>query len=374
MARFNNLHDVGVSLCDILRDRIDPTLDVLPAPPLDNPVAPAEALRVTLMWVTPQPTHRNDAYERRFDGTLEAPPVSLSGFYLVSSYGTNPAGEPGQAYNRLGQVLQVFDAEPHFQLPQPAAAAGEGALSVVLVPTAADLMEKIYSPFQMRHRPWALFEVGPIQLRSLVPLGPEQPVVHPGGIRLADLFAGSPPLITSLLPTLAGEGGRVRLNATYGGTVEQVRVGDEEILAVALTIPEPNGPVLFTLPATISAGAFDVTLRVDGTYSRPVTLNVRAATVPTLDAPAVLVHSLAGNLVLTGRVLATVAEVFIWPARGVRAPDEVIALPPSATAANSVTLTAADLAAANVLPGAYRLTVRLPQHVFPAFIELEFVA
>jgi hypothetical protein len=191
---------------------------------------------------------------------------------------------------------------------------------------------------------------------------------------LPDLFAGSPPLITSLSPTLAGEGGRVRLNANYGGIVEQVRIGDEVIPAAALTIPQPNGPVLFTLPPAIAAGSYDTTMRVDGIFSRPLTLNVRAATVPTLDAPATVTHSLANNLVLTGRVLAAVAEVFIWPARGVRAPADVIALPPSAAAANSVTLTAADLAAANVRPGACRLTVRLPQHVFPAFIELEFIS
>jgi len=374
MARFNNLHDVGTALCDILRDRIDPTLDIMPAPPLENPAAPAEAVRVTLMWITPQPTHRNDVWERRFDGTLEPPPLALSGFFLVTAYGTNPAGEPGQAYNRLGQVLQVFDHEPHLQLPQPAAPAGEGALSVVLVPTAADLMEKLYSPFQMRHRPWALFEVGPIQLRSLAEPGPEQPVVHPGGIRLAELFTGPPPLLTSLSPAIAGVGGRVRLNATYAGTVQQVRIGTEVIPAAALAIPQPNGPVLLTLPPALAAGTYDATLRVDGAYSRPVTLDVRPASVATLDAPAALTHSLAGDLVITGRGLAATAGVFIWPAQGVRAPDDVIAVAPSAAAANAITLTAADLAAAGVRTGPHRLSVRLPQHIFPAFIELELVA
>lgn len=373
MARFNNLHDVGTSLCDILRDRIDPALDVLPAPPIENAAAPAEAIRVTLLWVTPQPVHRNDGFERRFDGTLEPPPLSLSGFFLVTAYGTNPAGEPGQAYNRLGQVLQVFDLEPRIQLPQAAAPAGEGALSVVLVPTAADLMEKIYSPFQMRHRPWALFEVGPIQLRSLADDGPAQPVVHPGGIHLAELFAGSPPLMASLSPAVAGVGGRVRLNAQYRGTVELVRVGSEVIPAANLSIPQADGPVLFILPPAVPAGAYDVTMRVDGVFSRPVTLLVRPVTASTLDAPAVLEHSLANDLVLNGRALAAVAEAFIWPASGVRAAEEVVRVVPAATTANSVTLAAVDMAAANLRPGAYRITVQLPQHVFPAFVELEFV-
>jgi hypothetical protein len=374
MARFNRLHDASTVVCEILRDRIDPGLEILPAPPLENATAPAEAIRITLLWVTPQPTHRNDIWETRFDGTLEPPPLSLSGFYLVTTYGTADNQEPEQAYNLLGQVLQVFDLEPEIELPQPPITdLGEGSLGVVLVPTAADLMEKIYTPLQMRHRPWALLEVSPIQLISLSPEGPQRPIVRPGGIRLAPLDVTPPPEIESFAPSIASVDSLLRLNARYSGTVEYVRIGDETIVnGPALSIPEPGRVVLLTIPATVTPGTYDIFLRVNGVSSTAASVEIRPNNVPSVDAPSTLNHALGADLILTGRMLDGAMEVIIWPERGISSPADVIALPVSNVTSSQVTVTATALSAAAIQTLPYRLTVRVSLHVFTPFVQLEF--
>ncbi|HEV7876484.1 Pvc16 family protein [Bradyrhizobium sp.] len=370
MALFNNLHDVGTALSDILRDRINPMLEVLPGPPLQNPTGTAEAIRVTLLWITPQPTHRNDPWEPRPNGQLTPPPLSLSGFYLTTAYGTTPANDPQQAYNLLGEVLRVFDAEPRIRLPDPAAAVGNGAIGITLVPTAADLMEKVYTPLQMPHRPWALFEVGPIQLVSRLQPGPEPALVHPGGIRLGQLTVGAPPEIESILPSPAGVGGRIRIDARYTGAAQAVRIGSEEIAAAAFVLAEPSGPIVLTLPPAVDAGEYDVSLRVAGTWSRPATLTIRDATVSSADAPAQLVHSVAADLVIDGRALAATTAVFAWPNAGVTSPADVATLAPGAVAATQVTVSAAALTA---LAGRdMRLALRVSTHRFTPFIRLRF--
>lgn len=374
MARFNRLHDASTALCEILRNRIDPTLNILPAPPLENATAAAEAIRMTLLWVTPQPTHRNDVWEPRFDGVLEPPPLSLSGFYLVTAYGTADTQEPEQAYNLLGQVLQVFDREPEIELPQlPATALGEGSLGIVLVPTAADLMEKVYTPLQMRHRPWALLEVSPIQLRSLVPEGPERPVVRPGGIRLAPLEVTPPPEIVNLAPEIVRVEGRLRLNAQYTGALEQIRIGENTIInGAGLSVPEPGGPVLFSLPASVLPGTYNVFLRVNGISSSPGSLQVRPITVPSVDAPSNLTHSRAADLTLTGRSLDDASEVIVWPEMGIFSPLDVVTLPVSEVSSNQVRVSAGVLGTAPLRNELYRLTVRVSAHVFTPFVQLEF--
>ena len=371
MARFNRLHDASTVLCEILRNRIDPGLDILPAPPLENATAAAEAIRITLLWVTPQPTHRNDIWEARFDGTLEPPPLSLSGFYLVTAYGTSDNQEPEQAYNLLGQVLQVFDLEPEIELP--VTNLGEGELGVILVPTAADLMEKIYTPLQMRHRPWALLEVSPIQLRSLTPEALERPLVRPGGVRLAPLDVTPPPEIESLAPTIASVGGRLRLNARYTGTVEYVLIGDDTIInAAALSILQPGGVILFPIPGTVLPGTYDIFLRVDGISSTPASLEVRPNTVPSVDAPSSLNHSIGADLIITGRMLDGTTEVIVWPESGISSPADVITLPVSNVTSNRVSVSAAALSAAAIRTEPYRVTLHVPPHVFTPFVQLEF--
>ena len=371
MARFTNLHDVGTALCDILQNRIDPALEILPAPPLENPAAAPESVRVTLLWVTPQPTHRNDPFEAGFDGTLEPAPLTLSGFYLVTTYGTDNQEVPVQAYNRLGQVLRVLANESFLNLPQPPVTnLGEGALGVVLIPMAADLMEKIYTPLQMRHRPWALFEVAPIQLLSLAPTEPSQYIVHPGGVHLADAQVAPPPIIDSITPARISQGGQIRLNALYSGTLENVRIGDTVIPPAALIVPTVGGPVLASLPPALT-GTFDVSLRVDGVDSEPQTLQITDATVPSINALDILTHSMGVDLVISGQELIGSLEAVLWPESGIASPADVITLPLTGITPTQVTLTAASFAAASVQPGHYRISVRIAPQVFSPYIQVE---
>jgi hypothetical protein len=373
MARFRNLHDVGVALSEILRNRIDPALDILAGPPLENPTAAAEAIRLTLLWVTPQPTHRNDDWVRDFDGTLLPPPLSLSGFFIVTAYGTTLAGEPEQAYNRLGHVLRVFDREPSIELPNPPATnRGNGLLGIVLVPTAADLMEKIYTPLQMRHRPWALLEVAPIQLESLEQPTLPQPVVRPGGLELNVVTMAAVPRIDSFSPALIGVGGRLRINATYVGTVTSVNIGGTILPAGALTTPQAGGPIFLSLPGTVQADSYDVSITADGIASPSASLTVVGATVPGVDAPLLSTHSLAADLALTGRGLATAQQAIIWPAAGVASPNEVTAVALSGIGMTQLTLTSVALTAAHVRTGAHRIAIRLASNVFTPFVEVEF--
>ena len=186
MARFTNLHDAGRALASHLKGRIQPVLtDILAAPPIENAAVQGEAIRVSFLWATPQPTHRNDGWQVGDDGLNRAPPISMSVYFVVTAYGTSAAGEPVQALNRLGQAIQAIETAPVIDMPIPAApgidpVAGTGRMTVTLVPVAADLMEKIFTPMQMRHRPWALVELGPVQLERLFAPLPAPDIVAPG--------------------------------------------------------------------------------------------------------------------------------------------------------------------------------------------------
>jgi hypothetical protein len=381
MARFLNLHDVGQVLSDVLSDRLG-IGDVRAGPPLETPSSPTEAVRITLMWLTPQPAHRADPWVPNPDGSVAPPPLSLSGFYLITSYGTSPDGNATQAHNLLGQALQFFHSFPELALPFALAAgltAGEGPLAVVHVPTAADLMEKVLSPMQIRHRPWVLVEVGPIQLASLHPMAGEQEVVHPGGIRLGPVASAPRPAIGRMAPARVGAGGRIRIDASYAGSVAAVRVGDVTFPAGALTIPQPQGPILLTLPAAgadaVAVGTHAVTFRAGDLISGPESVTVLAATVPSVDAPAALTHSPAASLVLGGRSLAAVQAVVLWPDEGVASPADVVSLSGAGVvaAAGSVTVSAARLQAANLRPALYRISVRVSDHGFTPYVLMEFV-
>ena len=118
MARFVNLHDAGRALAAHLKGRILPVLsDVLAAPPIENAAVQGEALRVSFLWATPQPTHRNDGWIVGDDGKSRPPPVSLSLYFVVTSYGTSSASEPVQALNRLGQAIQALETDPVIEMP-----------------------------------------------------------------------------------------------------------------------------------------------------------------------------------------------------------------------------------------------------------------
>ncbi len=388
MAVFENLHDVGLTLAGYLRRNLSPSLaDVLAAPPIENATGSAEALRVSLMWVTPQPTHRNDPWITGPDGQDQPPPVSLSGFYLVTAYGTTDGGEPSQAINRLGQAIQVFETSPTLELPladDPGTpeidpTPGTGRMTVVFVPTAADLMEKIYTPLQMRHRPWALFEVGPIQLSRLVEPRPGPDLVHPGGVRLGDVEPTAPPRILRALPARVRAGGRLMLETVEAGGALTLRIGGAEFTfadvpaaADEISRPDARGRVWATYPAAGPAADVDAVLRGTGIGSDPEPLTIEPDNTPGLDAPDTPL-SLGAALVLTGGNLSGAQRAFLWPDAGIRDPGEVIDLVPTAVAAGSVTLSAASLSAAGLRAIPHRVSLQLDTGLFTPYVLLEVV-
>lgn len=386
MAVFENLHDVGLALAGYLRRNLTPALtDVLAAPPIENAATAGEALRVSLMWVTPQPTHRNDPWVTGPDGQSQAPPVSLCAFYLVTAYGHTDSGEPSQAINRLGQSIQVFETGSIIDLPLPDdpntpevdPTPGTGRMTVVFVPTAADLMEKIYTPLQMRHRPWALFEVGPIQLQRLVDARPGPDIVQPGGVRLTDVRPSAPPRILRAIPPRVRAGGRVMFETVEAGGVESLRIGGETFTfadpplgASEIARPDALGRVWVTYPAASPADDFDAVLRAPGQGSNPEPLTIEPADRPGLDAPTAAL-TLGNALTLTGDNLDGAQRVFLWPDAGVRDPGEVLDLAPDIIAPTALTLNAATLTAANLQAIPHRVALRMDTGLFTPFILLE---
>lgn len=386
MAVFDNLHDAGVALAGYLRRNLNPGLsDVLAAPPIENATGASEAVRISLMWVTPQPTHRNDPWITGPDGQQTAPPVSLSAFYLVTTYGSTDGGEPSQAINRLGQVLQIFETGSILDLPLPDdpgtpefdPTPGVGGLTIVHVPTAADLMEKIYTPLQMRVRPWALFEVGPVQLSRLEAARPGPDAVRPGGVRLADVTSLAPPGILRTVPSRIRAGGRLLVETVEAGNALGLRIGPTEFTFVdspagplELARPDAMGRVFVTYPAAAAEGDFDVVLRGATLGSDPVPVTVAAATASGVDAPTSSL-SPGAALVLNGSGLATADRVFLWPDAGIRDPAEVIELAPGTVTASTVSLPGAALVAAGLRAIPHRVGVRLANGTYTPYVLLE---
>ena len=383
MARFINLHDAGRALASHLKRQIQPLLgDVIAAPPIENPAAQGEAIRVSFLWATPQPTHRNDPWIVGDDGQNRAPPVSLSAFFVVTAYGTSPAGEPVQALNRLGQAIQAIETEPDIELPIPAApnidpVPGTGRMSVTLVPVAADLMEKIFTPLQMRHRPWALVEIGPVQLERLHPAQSAPFIVVPGGLRLVGPAPVARPAITDVHPAPLGAGRRVRIDTAAAADATELRIGaqvfafaDPPLGAGEIARPDAEGRVFAVYPAAGGVGAADVVLVGPGGASERHPVMLTAVAVAALDA---LAQSLAvgADLVLTGGGLATVDRVYLWPARGILSPAEVIDVAPTAATAGQVTAARAALDAAGLRPMPYLAAVRTATHRYTPAVLVE---
>lgn len=383
MARFINLHDAGRAIAAHVRAQLAPALaDVIAAPPIENPAVQGEAIRVSFLWVTPQPTHRNDPWLVGDDGQNRPPPVSLSAFFAVTAYGTSPAGEPEQALNRLGQAIQVIETDPYVELPIAATAnndavPGSGRLTLTLVPVAADLMEKIFTPLQMRHRPWVLVEAGPVQLDRLIAPLPAPDIVAPGGVRLTGPQPIARPAIVALHPAPLGAGRRILVETAQAADATELRIGaevfafaDPPLAAGQIARPDAEGRVWATYPAAGATGALDAVLVGPGGGSERHPVTVTAQAFAALDAPLQPL-GLGADLVLTGAGLAAVDRVFLWPARGILSPAEVIELPPTTALAGQVSLDRAGLDAAGLRPIRYLAAVRVAANRFTPAVVVE---
>lgn len=371
MARFQSLSQVGSVLAELIEAAVPNGTEIRLNVPLDTPDSSAPAVRITLLWLTPQSGHRNDAPERNPDGGLAAPPPTLSAWYLITTYGSTAEQNAIGAHDLLGQIVRAFHVQP--QIVLPLAGMGEGRLDAVQVTVDMEMAEKVWTHLQVRPRPWIVLDIGPIQILRTEAPGAAPPIVHPGGIRFAQVDVVTPPAIARLSPAAVAPGGRVRIDAVYSGAPARVTVGDVRIVPPDLSTPEPAGPVLFTLPNGVTPSAYDVSLTTaTSAPSQPQTLVVQSPTLTSLDAPAVLRHSRASNLVLSGHALgAGNVTLTFWPEAGISNPGDVVTV--AATAAGN-SLTASAAALAGLRNTVYRISLQYAAHAFTPYVLLEIVA
>jgi hypothetical protein len=379
-AIFHDLHDVGLVLTEHIREEVG-IVDVQPGAPRDAAATTDAGARITLLYTTPQPAHRNDPPERQPDGTRRPPPLALSCYFLITTSGAD-GEDPIAAQHALGRIMTLYHDSPALRLPlseSPGVPAGtfselgEGEMDVVQVPMLLDQIDKIWTSMDEQLQPWALFEVSPVQLVSQLADTEPAPVVRPGGIEL-DVRGGTRPLISRVTPEAVRQGGRIRIDATLLGTLEAVRVGDVDVAPGDGSLVV-GPPILLTLDdgglEALGPGTHPLAVHASGLASRRAVLRVAPETAPTVDAPAAPTHDPATDLVLTGANLAAAQEAVLWPEVGVTAPSDVHTLAVTDVAAGSVTVRSAGLATLPAGRGPWRLTVRVGSHVYTPYVIVE---
>ncbi len=377
MGTFTNLYFAADAFRRAIAARIAIT-DVRVSAP-SAAVGSSARVTVTLLMVNEEPTHKNDPPVRNADGSTTPAPTSLSATYLVTAESTSTQNDTAEALRYIGEIIRLFHDTPFLDLAALGLTStqGVGRLHVALVPMTPDLMEKVFTPLQAAHRPFALFEVWPIQLKSTLPDGEPTAVVRPGGVNLGGPTPAARPEIQRVYPKRIAQGRFLRIDGAFAQPVSAVVIGSEVL----------DGAALGTVPgATLSEA---VRVRVDAAVFKPgvhrvhVLTNgnlasedeeilIEPAAVPSLDAPNTKAVSLAAQpLVLTGSGLGQATSVHVWPDAGVQHPSEVRAFAGVATA-NSVTLTLSNLPT-----GTYRAAVELTPPTGPSqftpFVILEVV-
>jgi Pvc16 N-terminal domain len=378
MGVYTGLHEMARSVTAFLRSHGGTfTTATNYGPPMEKSVSTTEAVRVTLLWATPQPTHRNDAPHRTPAGAIQPPPLTLSAFLMITTYGGGEL-DPAIAYEMLGTILRIFHEKPVLTLPIDGV--GEGTITVTAVPMAADLMEKLFSPLQTKHRPFAVFEVAPVQIRPTLPATTGAPPVKPGGLRL-DVTSRPAPEIVRVTPERQVPGGAVRIDLDLGSSpLGQVTVAGAPVTATPLA----GAPaVRVVLPPTLVGGEAPIAVRTNpppGQWAERHAIGLLPPATPTLDAPAAATASLgAPSLALTGRGLTGASLAMVWPDRGTPGDGDVRELALSAVTATSVAIPSAELSAKlsatptrrSLIGVPLRLVVRLPSGSFTPYVLVE---
>ena len=385
MAVFSNLHHVGEVLATSIADAIPELTDkVRAAPPLESATSDGEEIRVSLLWVTPQASHRNDDWARKPGGGLTPPPLSLSAYYLITTYGTSEAGIPARAVELLGQVMVAFHTTPVLSLPSALAPdLGEGELGVVQVPVDTELTEKLYSIIQFKHRPWVLYEVGPISLPMAADDAAAQRVVAPGGLRFGDIEVIGRPQVLRVTPTSQVQGGQIRVDVDLlGRSLTSVRVDGVATPAASLTVIADAASYVLALPNAapdiVAPGQRPVRVEVGDKdldpprqFSAPQPVLVLDPSTPTLDAPSAAV-SLGAPLPLTlhGHNLGGATKLLCWPDAEITTPAQVVALDVGGVADQSLDLDALG----DLVAGVWRVSARIGDHVYTPYVVLELTS
>lgn len=385
-ALFNDLHDVAQVLTEHIREETG-IQDVQAGQPRDVGATTEPAARITLLYSTPQPGHRNDPLEPASGQGMRPPPLSLSCFYLVTSSGAD-SDDPVGAHHVLGQVMGLYHDVPTLRLPLSANPGsppgvftdlGSGELSVIQVPVALDQIDHIWTSQTEQLQPWVLLEVAPVQLVSHLPDTAATPVVRPGGIMLEETV-GLRPSVLGTSPQPVRPSGRLRLEVTGapevdGVWVDELRITPGDAALTVATSASGTTTVLLDLSksglSVLTAGTHTLTVSAGGLASRTTTVQLLTGLV-LLDAPAEATHDPSTDLVLTGTGLGAVQEVVAWPARGIGAPTDVRSLPFVSGGAGQITVSSAG-GLAN-LPAAitsWRLAAQLPGPDYTPYVALE---
>lgn len=366
MATFRNLYHASDVLRRLLTAKTAVPYDrVIAGAPADPPIT-IEAIRVTLAWQQEQPAHRNDGYQRNPDGTATPPPVSLSLFYLVTTYGESE-GNTETAHRVLGDVLRGIHAAPVLRLPDdipemvPVLNHPEGEVALTAVPLTPEVMEKLFSMFQVKHRPFMLCEMGPVQLVSPLPAASPVRLVAPGGVVLAGPTPRGRPAVERVVPSTLAAGSWLRLDGRFDAAVTAVFVGDVRFTGTDIVVVEAGRSVAVQLPTSganaVPPGVHAVSVACGTLASDEEQVLVLPAGSWSLDAPP-LALTLGAPVAFAGQNLATANAVFVWPDGGIRAPADVVAV---ALAPADVTPTSITATFSGLRPGTYRLAAR----VFP---------
>ena len=396
-ALFTGLHDVAQVLTEHIREETG-VADVQPGQPRDAGSQTEPGARITLLYLSPQPSHVNDPVAAQSNGSTRPAPLSLSCHYLITVSGAD-SDDPIAAHHTLGQILTLIHDRPSLTLPLSQAPAsppgvfsdlGDGQLHLAQVPISLDQIDKVWTPFQMALQPWALIEVWPIQLVSQLPDDAAAPPVRPGGIGLT-VRAAARPVISRITPGPVRPGGRIRIEAALPGPLDGAAV-DSVLVASGdprLTEEEQGQVTLLTLDQAgleeLGAGSHALTMRSAGLISAASALRITAADAAAVDALPATAHDPATALTLTGSNLGSAQEALFWPDRGLTSPGDVHPVALDAVSDTQVKVAAADLAALAATPagrGPWRCSLRItgtvdhepgsPQTtVFTPFVVLE---
>lgn len=385
-ALFTDLHDVAQVLSEHIREETG-LQDVQPGAPREVTATTEPAARLTFLYATPQAGHRNDPVEP-VPGGRRPPPLSLTCSYLLTTSGAD-ADDPVGSHHALGQIMALYHDTPALRLPlsenpgsPPGAFSelGDGELVVSQVPMTLDQIDKVWTSLSEQLQPWALFDVGPVQLVSREPDQAPAGLVRPGGLSL-EVSAGQRPVLLRTAPQPARPGGRVRLDVATSAAPETVWVAGRGIPAgsPALSVDPGSDPALATAVldlgqgelASISAGRHPVTVSAGGLTARTVTLLV-ADLATALDAPATAPHDATTPLEITGAGLDSVQEFLAWPDQGVAAPSEVRSLSFATGGPGALTVpVVGGLDQLTAGTGSWRLAGRLPGQAYTPFVVLE---
>ncbi|RKG57572.1 DUF4255 domain-containing protein [Corallococcus sp. AB011P] len=370
MATFNNLYHATEAIKHVLETRITPAPgNVIAGPPPDTAIT-IEELRVSLLWVNEQAGHKNDGYIRNPDGTSSPPPASLSLFVLITGYGEDPETNSAGAHRLIGEVLRIFHSEPHIELPIPAlpSNSGRGRISLALVPLTPDLVEKLFSPLQIKHRPFLLYEVGPVQLVSKLAATPVSPVVAPGGMVLTGPSISTPPRIGRLVPSSLAEGGYLRIDGAFPTSIDAVWIGARKFVAGGFDVIEPGRAIGLKLPTAgpnaVPSGVHRISVMSGKVGSEPADLRIVPAGTWSVDGPKVLSVAKGATFKLEGQGLAPATQVYLWPDSGIFAPTDVHRI-----GGLTVTPTSVEFTVPSLTSGDYRFSVEL---TLGASVPLQF--